>query len=78
MYVYTVIVSLACDSFYRNHTTKPVCVHTHCVCVCRCPMPDSELFISRPCLEQTLTYTAFPSASVPRVKMPREALTLPS
>lgn len=41
-------------------------------------MPDSELFISRPCLEQTLTYTAFPSASVPRVKMPREALTLPS
>lgn len=39
MYVYTVIVSLACDSFYRTHTTKPVCVHTHTVCVTAVQVP---------------------------------------
>ena len=42
------------------------------------PTPSRELFISVPCFEQSLVPTSFPSTSVHRVKIHREALTLPS
>lgn len=79
MYFYIGIASLASDSFCRIHTMEScVCAVVPGTAKCRCPVPSPELFVSVPRFEQTLKHTGFPSASIHRVKIHREGLTLSS